>query len=89
MDNPRDNVVYLSKRSPTDAEAPKQEEEAQEVHDVEMDVADVDSPTEEVFVDDDRVIIRTHFGGGMAMTPLAAKELAVRLIEAACFVERD
>ncbi len=86
MEKDQDNVVYLSRRST--AEVPEAED-VDVVHEVQMDVADVDAPSDEVFVDDDRVIIRTHFGGGMAMTPLAAKELAVRLIEAACFVERE
>jgi len=85
MDEPQDNVVYLADLSQVE---PTPEAEVEEVREVQMDVADVEHATDEVFVDDDRVIIRTPFGGGMAMTPLAAKELAVRLIEAACFVER-
>ncbi len=55
---------------------------------LELFVDDVENPCDEVFVDNDRVIIRTPAQTGMAMTPLAAKELAVRLIEAAVMVER-
>ena len=56
---------------------------------LELYVEDVESPSDEVFADNDRVIIRSSEDTGMAMTPLAAKELAVRLIEIACYVERE
>jgi hypothetical protein len=55
---------------------------------LELLVEEVDSPCDEVFIDNDRVIIRTSADTGLAMNPLAAKELAVRLIEAAVCVER-
>jgi len=55
---------------------------------VELDVIDMAEPCDDIFVDEDRVIIRTGPGLGVAVTPLQAKELAVRLIEAACVVER-
>jgi len=73
----RDNVIDLAERK------------ARGVRQIDLYVADVDAPSEDVFVDDERVIIRTPHNSGMAMTPLKAKELAMRLIEAACQVEQS
>ena len=58
------------------------------VEDLSLDVEDLAQPCERVFIDDERVILRTHEGAGVGMSPLAAKELAVRLIEAATILEQ-
>lgn len=68
-----DNIIDIKERL----------ESPQEIY-----VDEMETPYDEVFIDDEHVIIRTPWNSGLAMTPKAAKELAVRLIEAACFVER-
>jgi hypothetical protein len=69
----RDNVIHLFEAV---------------VEDLNLNVEDLPQPCERVFIDDERVILRTHDHGGIGMSPLAAKELAVRLIEAATILEQ-